>query len=716
MSRLAGCHSLRRALTAAALLFTATLLTAQTPAARSFTLAQVMGSPFPSSLTAATHADRIAWVFDARGVRNVWVADGPAFKAHAVTHYQLDDGQDLGGLALTPDGKTVVYVRGGELNAEGDAPDPTSSTTQPLQQVWAVDVAGGPPRLLGPMGCGAGGCRSRVRISPDGRWAAWSGQHQIWLAPLSGAQPARTVGFVRGDNYDPRWSPDSTTIAFVSSRDDHSFIALYRLGASHLVYLQPSVDRDRMPRWSPDGKSLLFLRIPGLERYQSMIPLHPEPFSLWLADPQTGKAHPIWRSTIDMKGSLPEHLEGPALHITSDGHVVFASTEDGSYHLYSLPVSAQPGKTQPLLLTPGASDVAGAKLEPNGHTILYSSNEGDIDRLHIWRVEAAGGKPVQLVKGASIEWSPMETAGGQIVCLGSTAVSPAMPYRVAGGKRTMIAPRALPADFPSAQLVTPKPVIFSSGTFAIHAQLFVPHGRTAAGPALVFVHGGPMRQMLLGFHPMQYYHNAYAENQYLTSLGFVILSVNYRSGTGYGQAFRHPANAGWRGASEYQDVLAGARYLTSLPIVDRKKVGIWGGSWGGFLTALALARDSGIFAAGSDMHGVHDWRTEHDVFQDAPDLVEAQRLAFSSSPDAAVAGWRSPVLLIQGDDDRNVGFRQMVNLVQLLRAHQAPFEQIVFPDEIHEFLRWATWMKAYAATADFFQRVLIDGQKIGTNH
>lgn len=679
-----------------------------------FTLEQVMSSPFPYSLTAAAHADRVAWVFNMRGVRTIWVADGPTFQARAITHDGRDDGQDISRLQLTPDGKTVVYVRGDDLNAEGDAPDPASSLQKPQQQVWAVDVDGGAPRLLGDMGCGAGGCERHVRISPDGRWAAWSGHHQIWIAPVAGTQPARSIGFVRGDNYDPQWSPDSRRIAFVSGRDDHSLIAIYTLGTDHLLYMQPSVDRDRLPRWSPDGKTLVFVRINGLERYQPMIPVTPTPFALVVGDPLTGVAHLLWRSSNTFNGSLPEQIEGNSLHVTSDQRVVFASTEDGHYHLYSLPLSAQPGKTRPLLLTPGEFDVADTELAPDKHTVLYTSNQNDTDRLHIWQVDAAGGTPVELAKGASMEWSPVETGvSHSLVCLGSTAVSPAMPYLLHNGQRHMIAASALPADFPGRELVAPRQVILHSADgFLIYAQLFVPRGRTKPGPALIFVHGGPMRQMLLGFHPMQYYHNAYAENEYLTGLGFVVLSVNYRGGTGYGHAFRHPANAGWRGASEYQDVLAGARYLDSLPIVDAHRVGIWGGSWGGFLTALALARNSNLFAAGVDMHGVHDWRAEHDISPDAPDLLEAQRLAFSSSPEASISSWRSPVLLIQGDDDRNVGFRQMVDLVQRLRAARVPFEQIVFPDEVHEFLRWATWMRAYAATADFFQRTLQEGQTI----
>ena len=103
----------------------------------------------------------------------------------------------------------------------------------------------------------------------------------------------------------------------------------------------------------------------------------------------------------------------------------------------------------------------------------------------------------------------------------------------------------------------------------IHGQLFVPTGRTQPGPALIFMHGGPIRQMMLGFHYMDYYHNAYAMNQYLASQGYVVLSVNYRLGIMYGRAFREAPHSSWKGADEYKDVTAGARYLQSLPTVDK---------------------------------------------------------------------------------------------------------------------------------------------------
>src|SRR5206468_12817947 len=140
---------------------------------------------------------------------------------------------------------------------------------------------------------------------------------------------------------------------------------------------------------------------------------------------------------------------------------------------------------------------------------------------------------------------------------------------------------------------------------------------------------------------------------------------NYRLGIGYGHAFQYPENAGQRGAAEYLDVVAGGRYLQSRSDVDAKRIGIWGGSYGGYLTALALGRNSDIFAAGVDIHGVHNWDRRGSAPPDLKsvlagdglseaDLKEAARVTFQSSPVSAVPTWKSPVLLIHADDDRNV--------------------------------------------------------------
>jgi dipeptidyl aminopeptidase/acylaminoacyl peptidase len=697
---------------------------ANTWAQAPFTVEQVLSSPFPTNLVAATHSSRVAWVFDAKGVRNVWIADSPDFAhtARAVTHYDADNGQPIASLRLTPDGKTAVFVVGSELNGEQESANPESWTKGAKQQVFALDVDAKPkdtsPRLLGEMGCPEEGCED-IQISSDGQWAVWSAKKKLWLASVNGKQQAKELATVHGSSDQAKWSPDGKHVAFVSHRDGHSFIAIYDFDGSSIRYLAPSVDKDSMPRWSPDGKWIVFVRTAGDEEKVPLIPVRPEPWSLWIADAATGGGHLLWRSGGKLEDSLPELTEDGSLNVAADGRVVFASEQDGRNHLYSI----ASGGGAATLLTPGDFDVEDVTLSADKAWIIYSSNQDDVDRRHLWRVAIVGGAPQQaLTSGETIEWSPVQTGDGKsILCLGSTATSPAMPYELTAKGREMIARQARPADFPSASLVTPKQVIFKSDDgVTLHGQLFLPPNIKGKVPGLVFMHGGPIRQMLLGFHYMDYYHNAYAENQYLASRGYAVLSVNYRLGIMYGRAFREAPNSVWRGAAEYKDVVAAGRYLQALPEVDPEKIGLWGGSYGGFLTAMGLARNSDLFKAGVDFHGVHDWSvflTERPYFGNLalrpPDTDAAVKLAWDSSPDAFVDTWKSPVLLIHGDDDRNVPFIQTVDLVQRLRAQHVPFEQLVLPDEIHGFLGWRDWVRAYTATGDFFDRTLKRGQTIG---
>jgi dipeptidyl aminopeptidase/acylaminoacyl peptidase len=353
----------------------------------------------------------------------------------------------------------------------------------------------------------------------------------------------------------------------------------------------------------------------------------------------------------------------------------------------------------PTELTPGTGFVEDVALSRDGQWLFYATNIGSLDDRDIWKVRTSGGEPQRLTSGSGLEVQPVVFGGGnRIAMLYADARRPlSVALLEADGSPHMVTP--LPREFPAASHVVPSTVVLTSADSVVtHNQLFLPRDAKPGErhPALVFVHGGPQRQMLPGYHYMHFYHMAYAMNQYFASQGYVVLSVNYRSGIGYGRDFRTAPNVGRRGMSEYADVLAAAHYLLQRPDVDSSRIGIWGLSYGGILTAQGLARNSDIFKAGVDLAGVHSWGNP----------LDTAAVTYKSSAISQIDRWTSPVLLIHGDDDRNVSFSQTVGLVQALRARNIPYELIVYPDDVHDSLLFSRWLRSFHATDDFLRRHL----------
>ncbi len=683
---------------------------AQNP--RSYTVEQVKSYPFPNELTASRRSSHIAWAFNESGKRNVWGAAGPDFRPRRLTNYEVDDGQELTSLSISADGKYVVYVRGGEHGSNWDesvAVNPLSSPSQTKVQIWSLPFSGGEPKLL------ADG--DEPVISPRSDRVAFVKDRSLWSVPIDGSSPGKRLFYGRGDNWSAVWSPNGDKLAFVSARSDHAFIGVYENDSKPIVYLQPSTSRDSSPRWSPDGNQIAFVRRPGVGGApEPVLERRPQAWSIWIANATTGEGRMLWQSPFSLRGSPPTTHGGTNLHWGASGRIAFLSYLDGWPHLYS--ISENGG--EPLLLTPGNYMAEYISLSPDGRFLFFAGNTGpdadDLDRRHIVRVPIDKAEPQVLTAGEGLEWTPFVVGDGkQLAFIGATAQRPPLPVIMPlnGGTQRLLAEDRIPADFPSRRLLVPRKVIFKSPDgLDIHGQLFESASGAGRRPAIVFVHGGPPRQMLLGWHYSDYYSNAYALNQYLASRGFIVLSVNFRLGIGYGFDFHRPANAGVQGAAEYQDVKAAGEYLRSLPQVDPKRIGIYGGSYGGYLTALALARDSQLFAAGVDIHGVHNWTAERtqplleNRYEKPPDTQRALDLAWQSSPVSSIGTWKSPVLLIHGDDDRNVRFSQTTDLVRRLEKAGVPFEELVIPDDTHHFLLHANSIKVNAATAAFFERIL----------
>ncbi|MEP6491353.1 MAG: prolyl oligopeptidase family serine peptidase [bacterium] len=691
-------------------------------------VARYIAPAFPEDLVSAKKADRVAWLAYDHGQRNVYSAAAPDFKPVRLTKFTDDDGIVLSDLSISDDGSAVTFLRGGLPNTRGWIAVPTSDPNGGESAVWAAKTNG-----TGAWRLGEG---SAPALSPDARTVAFVRDGQIYSYRVArGATDSIETGrkpLIKawGRNAGPRWSPDGSRLAFVSVRDNHSFVGVYDVKARRTEFMAPSVDFDNSPSWSNDGKRIAFVRRPGTpfgqqtQRGDGSIGNPNGPgaaaarggrggnatgradglyraefrggynISLMVAEVATGKADEVWHNQ-------PADRTFPnvnAIAFAGD-NIIFQQEPEEWIRWYS--VSAKGGTTTPIELTPGSGAVESLNLSPDGTTLYYATNAGDIDRRHVWKVATSGGPATQITSGAEIEMYPAPLASGKHVAVLSSSATRPMQVGIApisGGAMKLVFP-VLTKEFLATTQVAPEPVLLKADDgVEFHNQLFLPKGLQAGErrPAIIFVHGGPVRQMLLGYHYMDFYHMAYAVNEWLASQGYIVMSVNYRSGIGYGKSFRTAANTGGRGNAEYKDVIAAGKYLQTRADVDPTRVGIWGLSYGGVLTAQALARNSDVFAAGVDMAGVHLWGTS----------LDSGDVSYKSSAISAIDGWKSPVLLWHNDDDRNVDFSQTIGLVDLLRARNVYYELIVNPDDTHETLLHRRWLETYARMDAFLDRFL----------
>lgn len=675
--------------------------------AQSFSLESVLSYPFPSELTAASNGSKIAVAINQKGVRNIYVAEGPDFTLQQLTNYTADDGQEITGVTFTPDGNRILYTIGGDHGAfdETIPRNPSSLPASPKIQIYSIAASGGKEILLDE--------GDDVAIAPDSKTVVYIKNNQVRVANTDGSKPPRNLFYTKGNVGGLQWSPDGKKLLFVAFRGDHSFIGIFRDSVSPIQWIDPAFARDQSPKWSPDGNNIVFVRRPASGGKPDSLTVNKhEPWAIYTADIITGKANRLWKAPETLRGSVPATNGRYNLHWAADNRIVYVSFEDGWPHLYSIPAAG--GK--PTLLTPGNFIVEHIKLSPDKKWIIFSANTGpdkyDYERRHIARVPVDKAVMEILTPGTGIETFPVVTGDGKtIAMLSADAQRPAvvgiMPFPI--GKPTLIGKDLIAAGFPSAQLITPKPVIFkASDGKAVYGQLFEPPNKSNKNPAIVFIHGGPMRQMLLGWHYGDYYANTYALNQYLANKGFVVLSVNYRLGIGYGYEFQNPEGAWNNGASEYLDIKAAGDWLASQSFVDVKRIGVYGGSYGGFLTAMALAKDSKLFAAGVDIHGEHNlmvFAPDITKFEQHPDVELSRKLTWLSSPVAYIDSWTSPVLIIHGDDDGNVPFKQSVDLVRRFEEKKfTGFETLVIPDETHHWMKFSNQLKVNEAIAEFLIR------------
>jgi dipeptidyl aminopeptidase/acylaminoacyl peptidase len=628
----------------------------------------------------------IGWTWDAGGVIDLWLAQPGGAQGRRLTEAkegvqdfawrpgtdELAYADDSGLWLAAPDGAGWYAAR--RLVARKDkhgqltwSPDGATLAYACAGALWLYEVATGEHREVGLPGKLTAGWQASAPVawSADGRWLACGFVSEIGLPAVAVVGPDGRVAW-RSAEEDPVGGQvwvDAGTLVFRVTRQ------LSTVTDTYLVLMQAGQEKplvQRLHRTAGDGLG------------------------------------PDW--------------PGPVVPSPDGSQVVMLLEDDGWAHLY-LHDRAGGGLEQ---VTFGECEDFGHAGDepawtPDGSHVVYSSNRAGHGWRHLWALEAATGANHQLTHGEVTDVQPKVSPDGRFLAFGRADAFRNLDLWVAPwgdlGAARQITFSMPPAWTPEAQVRAEEVSYKGALGWDIQAQLYRPHGWGPGDgkrfPALVWVHGGPVRQMRPTWHPMHSYALFHAYHQYLLHQGYVVLAINFRGGIGYGRGFRHGLYHKM-GVDDVTDVVEAGRYLKSLPYVDPERVAVWGLSYGGYMTLHCLTQHPEAFACGINVAGIWDFaqwtkwvEKRHGrtggLFKAylGGDPEQAPDLYRQASPCTFKEGLRRPLINFHGTDDANVDFAQMDRIVLDCVELGHEYEAYYYPKEAHTF-RWRrTWQDAF---------------------
>jgi dipeptidyl aminopeptidase/acylaminoacyl peptidase len=681
------------------------------------TLEDRMGIPIVSSIVPVQGRPDFAWIYSLRGKQTVYLGNSKA--RHAVASFDKDDGRGLGQLGVTPDEKFVFFSRSAYGEERTD-----SSVLAARNTLYIVGTAG--TKIQKAIQTSA----SDVVASPDGHWLLYTSGGAIWRVDL--ADPALTstkVLDVRGLQRDLTFSPDGQKVAFVSNRStygsgNYSFVAVYDLLNNHLTYISPGLAFDQDPVWSPDGKRVAFLRVPmppGSYRFGEY--LTGPPFSLVVADPDTGVGHTVFTAPLG-QGSVFNPMTGTfdydRLYLRSnlfwdaDNRLIFPWEKTGWRLLYAISVDkAGP----PELLVPGEFEFLSANLSRDRSRLLVTANAENLFRPRAWLLDLKTKTFAPVQAGGmqrAIDWC------GDAKCVLVKSWKDDAPYPlVATGDLITHGLAAVDQSTEDAGAGATRGISISTFRFTtrdgltIDGVMYKPAAKTATKPlpVIVLAHGGSRGPTIAPGATMTF---GEAVPLSLVDKGYAYVAINYRSGEGYGLRFREtPAYGGKsEGHGDIDDFVDLAAFLAKDRALDVKRMGVFGGSYGGYLVTNLLARHSDLYAAGASLYGVGDWVRELEqdtgltLNMNVPMRMDVEALMHRSSATSQMDTWKSPLFLAQGDGDTDGHMEADISFWTGLTQRGVPVEAHVYPNEQHGFSRWTTKLNAYGSMEAFFDKYL----------
>lgn len=680
----------------------ATLLTAMPLSAQVADADEFLEFPIATEVS-ASDSSAIAWLVAQGDETHLMFARAPDFKPVKLISQSDVAGQPITSIFASPRGDYVAYQTGVPFNGAGDAFNPADLLQAPSATLWLMSVRPGAK----PIEIGAG---FSPKFSPDGKRMVYRKGRDLWSVDLEQPTAEPTVLVPGGGGFNQGiWSQDGQTLYFVQDRGGWSFLGQYTLGDEQVKWLVTGPNRLSSPEISPDGRTIAYLRWPARQHTISYDLTENQPFAVETVDIASGQVRTLYEPAGKAGSQLSDDPEGH-LRWADDGNIVVRSEEDGWARLYAIPRAGGPARA----LTPTGCEVAETELAA-ADSLFVIHNCADIDTRQLSRIQVSTAREQEIPSADVVMGLARSTGDGRYVAFTGGDDEDAPLLRVLDLNTNQLALAEEPESYGYSHTFTAPPPqlvrIKASDGGTVPGQLFLP-ATEGPHPAIVYVHGGPPRQMFPGFHFASYYAKDFAVNRRMAELGYVVVSINYRSGTGYGRDYREAPGRAWRGASEYADVLGAGRWLQQREDVDPERIGIWGGSYGGLLTAHALARDSDLFAAGVALHGVFDWSWPSPTpGHQNPSYIfgvgDADRpLAFESSPLAAIDDWTSPVLLISGDRDMSVDVLETIDLHQKLSDRGVDVRTVLLPGEAHDIILYSNWQKVWDQSRRFFEEKL----------
>lgn len=651
----------------------------------------------------ASDSSAVAWLVAQGDETHLMYARAPEFTPVKLFGQSDVEGQPITNLFASPKGGHVAYQTGVPFNGAGDAFNPADLLQAPSATLWLIGTEPGAK----PIKIGVG---FSPKFTPDGKRMVYRKGRDLWSVDLEQPAAEPTILVPGGGGFNQGvWSKDGQTLYFVQDRGGWSFLGQYTLGEGWVKWLVTGPNRLSSPEISPDGQTIAYLRWPARQHTISYDITANQAFAVETVDIASGEVRTIYEPAGEAGSQLSDDPEGH-LRWADDRNIVVRSEEDGWARLYAVPRAGGTARA----LTPSGCEVAESELAA-ADTLFVIHNCTNIDTRQMSQIRVSTGQERAISSPDVVMGLARSIDDGRYVAFTGGDDEDAPLLRVLDLTSNRFALAEEPSSYGYSHTFTaPPPQVVrlkASDGGTVPAQLFLPSTK-GPHPAVVYVHGGPPRQMFPGFHFGSYYAKDFAVNRRMAELGYVVVSINYRSGTGYGRDFREAPGRAWRGASEYADVLGVGRWLEQREDVDAERIGIWGGSYGGLLTAQALARDSELFAAGVAIHGVFDWSWPSPTpGHQNPSFIfgvsETDKpLAFESSPLAAIDEWTSPVLLISGDRDMSVDVLETIDLHQKLSDRGIDVRTVLLPGEAHDIILFSNWQKVWDETRRFFEQKL----------